>query len=191
MQLYLRPCPSYGLPVLHGPLYSLILWVKFNEFKYKFRSFQKDFRGLITEQLLLQGVVLLSCTFVPQTRERDVGCLIAVMISNPLLLPERFSRVLQSVSQNLLKIQPFIAGFGWVMFQGKKCHPVWIYHVSKRENVPIDRWIDKKSLRFLRNNQDFSIISIYLTAKFTCEARAESKQLQHNLKNTEVSGAVE
>lgn len=61
-------------------------------------------RGLITEWLLLQDAVLFSCTFVPQIGEQNVGCLIAVVISNPLLLPGRFSRVLQSVSQSLLKI---------------------------------------------------------------------------------------
>lgn len=51
--------------------------------------------------------------------------------------------------------------------------------------------MDRESLQFLRTNRDFSIISIYLTAKFTCEARAESKQLQHNLKSTELNGVVD
>lgn len=43
----------------------------------------------------------------------------------------------------------------------------------------------------LKPNQDFSIISIYLSAKLTYKVRAESKQLQHNLRNTEVNKATE
>lgn len=190
LQLYLSPCPSQPSLCFTQPCTVrsckgnlMILNINLGHFKKTARS--DHLTALITRYGTFP------CTFVPQTKEQDVSCLITVVISNPLLLAERFFK---SPTISISKSSEDTAIY---------CR-VWLGNVSEKKmssclGIPCQQerkctyWQmnrQKKEPAILEKKQSFSIISMYLTAKFTCKARAQSKHLQHNPKNTEGSRAM-